>query len=736
MCRALFAVQYLITAARRAKLPGADALEVVPGLSLADAWTHVAERTKTSVSDLAGHVAAVSRVKVADLSAGEPKALKLLPEKLARRYGVFPLRETDRAITVATADPSDLAVEQAVSFAAGRAVTFEVAPPAAIQDMLNSSYAAPADSSGFAGLVGAHDAAELADAVRVVDQMEPEAIAEKEAEAAPVVKLANLLLRDGIVQGASDIHIEPGAKGQGVVRYRVDGVMREYMKIPMAALTRVVARIKVISKIDIADRLRPQDGRARVQVEGRTFDLRVSTVPTREAEKAVIRVLRPDTSRSLDDMGLPVRELTRIKQLLSYREGIVVVTGPTGSGKTTTLYAAIKDLATGDTNITTVEDPVEYELPGITQIQVEPKRGVTFASALRAVLRQDPDVIFVGEIRDSETAQIAVQASMTGHLVLATLHTNDAASSVTRLADLGLDRPSIAATLRGALAQRLVRRLCKDCAVPATDPLTPEEAKLAEHFGVRPVKRPVGCPKCTGSGYRGRIPVVEVLASNAQFAEEIAAGATALALQRAAVAQGMRLLRETALERVKDGATSLQEVERIIGTGSAATESPATTMGGATTGATNGMAPATQARASTGAVQPEALRVLVVDDDPVERRLARAMLEQHGLAVTEAEDGEDGKARLTSGTERYALVILDLHMPRLSGEGLLGYMQTELRRSGVKIPPVIILTGSSVNEADTEARLMEEGADDYVRKPFDPSRFGARVKAALRRAAA
>jgi type II secretory ATPase GspE/PulE/Tfp pilus assembly ATPase PilB-like protein len=688
-------MMFLVNAARRAKLPGADSLIVLPGTSTPESWTEVSRATGTTPDALAAHVATALKLGVADLSAIEPKALRLLPEKLARRYHVIPLRETDRHITVATSNPDDLAVEQAVSFAAGRSVIFEIASPAAIAEALDATYAKPEDVNTMLDrVVGTMDS-ELADAVKIVDSMQPEEIAEREAESEPVVKLTSLILRDGIVNGASDIHIEPGQKGTGVVRFRVDGVMRHHLNLPLSALNRVVSRIKILAKLDIADRMRPQDGRARIQIESKTFDLRVSTVPTREAEKAVIRILRSDTARKLEDMGMAESELSRIKQLLSHKEGIVVVTGPTGSGKTTTLYAALKDLANGEVNVITVEDPVEYELPGITQIQVETKRGVTFASALRAVLRQDPDVIFVGEIRDSETAQIAVQAAMTGHLVLATLHTNDAASAVSRLSDLGLDRPSISATLRGALAQRLVRRLCAQCAVsvPAGEPLPDTEASLSARSGVRPVKHAVGCPSCGGTGYRGRLPVLEVFTTTPALAMAIARGATVMELQEAALAGGMRLLRQTALEKVAQGATTLSEVDRVVGIGEGS---------------------ATQ-------------RVLVVDDDPVQRKLAKVMLEQSGLQVTEADDGDKAQALFDSGNESFQLVVTDLCMPKMNGDLLLTHIR---QRHG---PPVIVLTGSEDGEA--EARLIELGADDYVRKPFDPPRFVARVKAALRRAA-
>jgi CheY-like chemotaxis protein len=319
-------------------------------------------------------------------------------------------------------------------------------------------------------------------------------------------------------------------------------------------------------------------------------------------------------------------------------------------------------------------------------------------------------VIFVGEIRDSETAQIAVQAAMTGHLVLATLHTNDATASVSRLADLGLDRPSISATLRGALAQRLVRRLCPQCAAPATLPLSEPDASLSARSGVTPTRRAVGCPSCGGSGYRGRVPVLEVFTTTPALAAAIAKGASVLELQHAAIEGGMRLLRQTALEKVAHGVTTLGEVDRVIGIGEGAKPEPTT--------------PARKPELPAG---PPGHRVLIVDDDPVQRALARAMLEQCGLVVTVADDGDKAQALFDSGKETYQLVVTDLCMPTMNGDALLTHIR---RKNG---PPVIVLTGSEDGAA--EARLIELGADDYVRKPYDPPRFIARVKAALRRAA-
>ena len=551
---------------------------------------------------------------------------------------------------------------------------------------------------------------ELADAVSVVEESKPETLAPIAVEAAPIVKLTNLVLRDAVVQRASDIHIEPG-EGYGVVRFRIDGVMRQHMQLQMSTLARVASRVKVLSRLDIADRMRPQDGRARLQIDGKLIDLRISTVPVRDAEKVVIRVLRPDGSNTLDDAGIAPTELARLRQLLGFREGIVLVTGPTGSGKTTTMYAALRELAAGDINIMTVEDPVEYQLPRISQIQADTKRGVTFASALRAILRQDPDVIFVGEIRDIETAEIAVQAAMTGHLVLATLHTNDAMSAVARLNDLGLERSALAATIRGSLAQRLTRRVCAECAQTI-------DGKLVA----------VGCARCANTGYYGRLPIHEVAVFTAEMSEMVAEGASASALQAAAVRAGMRTLRITAMERVALGQTTTTEIERVIGEAPHHQPSaPAAPVEPRASSAT--AAPRVTATTTTAAVAAATQAILVVDDDPIQRLLVRTTLERSGYRVSEATDGALALARLVGG-EECSLLLTDLNMTEMDGDALIRQLRLNPRTAAL---PIVVLTGSA--QDDRESELIEIGADDYIKKPVDPPRLLARVRAALRRVA-
>jgi type II secretory ATPase GspE/PulE/Tfp pilus assembly ATPase PilB-like protein/ActR/RegA family two-component response regulator len=689
---------WLVDVARRASLPDAARLDISSSTPIREAWSAVARVCRIGEPELAAVVANRFRLNVARLDAAEPRSLKLVPESVARRFGVLPLRETDRNIFVATSTPLDIDAEQAVAFAAGRTPVFEIASPVPIGDAIESLYS---PDRVVEALLGPADV-DLTDAVHLVDEPEADLVNSNELTTAPVVKLTNFILQEAVRERASDVHIEPAGTG-GIVRLRVDGVLRTQMQLPAAAFVRVISRIKVLGKLNIADRMRPQDGRARVRIENHSYDLRISTVPVREREKVVIRILDPEGSPMLDKLGLSEYELARIRQLIGFREGVVIVTGPTGSGKTTTMYGALRQLATGAINIMTVEDPVEYELQGITQIQVETKRDVTFASSLRAILRQDPDVVFVGEIRDSETAEIAVQASMTGHLVLATLHTNDAVGTIPRLIDLGLSPVSIAASFRGVVAQRLIRRACPYCreTIGPNDELNKHEKELAARYGVRPRVRAVGCKQCGSTGYRGRMALAEVLVATPTFLDAVAHASVPSVLQQVAVAGGMRPIREVALDAVRAAETTIDEVERVVG---------------------EVAAPPMVDKTVTDVPQ-----VLLVDDDPVIRRLARTLLEKIPVKVSEADDGPVALAMVEAGNE-FSLMILDLDMPSMRGHDVLVRLRSTAATAAL---PVIVLTSSEAR--DDEAALMDAGADDYIKKPIDPVRFVARVRAMLRR---
>ncbi|MDX1647876.1 MAG: ATPase, T2SS/T4P/T4SS family [Longimicrobiales bacterium] len=691
------AVHWLVRIAERAGHGADHRPDIRAGMAAAEAWSHVTREYGLSDEDLSELVADYFRLQVADLSAADPNAALLVPETMARKHRVFPIAEDDRYFVVATCDPTNVDAERALGFSTGRTLLFEVASPGSIQDAIDERYSPERAVESLLGGM-AHDVDE--DAVKLVEEMGPESITEDDASATPVVKLTNLIIRDAISMGASDIHIEPGRR-LGAVRYRVDGVLRKHMDLPMAALNRIISRVKVLARLDIADRLRPQDGKARVQVKTKGYDLRVSTIPAGGAEKCVIRILDSGSSLSLEDLEIPRQELVRLRNLMTNRDGIVVVTGPTGSGKTTTLYGALRELADGRVNIMTVEDPIEYELPGITQTQVQTKQGMTFASALRAMLRQDPDVILVGEIRDKETAVTAAQAAMTGHLVLTTVHANDAVSSVARLADVGLQYATIAQVLRGSIAQRLLRRVCVACAEPVRGQLTPDERRLTERHGMEPVVRAVGCTECGFTGYRGRLPANEVLVSGPRFQKAIEQRKGWATLMRVARQGGMRTLHEVGLDWVSMGRTTLVEVERVLGQGLDDEE---------------------------GELHTGPPRILLVDDDEDARLLMRSLLERDGYEVKEAEDGHKALDMLKEDQD-FQLIILDLAMPGLDGRQVLEQIRGSVETAAL---PVLIRTGTGTDEL--EAELLEAGADDYVEKSVDAARFMARVHAVIRRA--
>ncbi|MBW3535399.1 MAG: Flp pilus assembly complex ATPase component TadA [Gemmatimonadetes bacterium] len=691
-------VHWLIRIAERAGLEG-ESIDLAAGVSAPDAWAAVVRAYGLSDARLSELVADYFRLDVADFAHADPNAALLVPETMARRHHIFPLLENDRQMVVATCDPTDVEAERALGFSTGRSTVFEVASPQAIQEAIDGRFSPEKAVGSLLGTLEADMGLE-ADTVRLVEEMGPEAVSEDDVQATPVVKLTNLIIRDGIAQGASDIHIEPGRKG-GSVRYRVDGVLRKHMDLPMSALNRVISRIKILSKLDIADRLRPQDGKARVRIKNLGYDLRVSTLPAGGAEKCVIRILDSSASLTLDDLDLPAKELERMRSLLTNRDGIVVVTGPTGSGKTTTLYGALRELADGKVNIMTVEDPIEYDLPAITQTQVEAKQGLTFSTALRSILRQDPDVILVGEIRDRETAETAAQAAMTGHLVLATVHANDAVSAVARLADMGLQFSTIAQTLRGGLAQRLIRRVCAACAEPVRGMLTPDERRLTERHGMEPVVRAVGCPECGFTGYRGRLPVVEVLIAGPRFAQAVEQRKGWATLSRLAIQGGMRPMQQVVLEWVAQGKTTLVEVERVLGQ---------------------------QVEDEQGPREHGPPRILLVDDDEEARLFMRTLLEKEDFEVLEALDGEQA-LDILKGDPDFSLIILDLQMPGLDGREVLHQIRNAVDTGAL---PVLIRTGTGSDRM--EAELLDAGADDYLDKSVDPGRFLARVKAILRRA--
>lgn len=480
-----------------------------------------------------------------------------VPYHFAKRHGVIVARELDGRIEVWARPEVPGAVFAEVQRALRQPVWVQELTNEAFDAALNRAYERGA--SDALNIVGDLDSdlnlAELAqDLPRVADLMESE-------DDAPIVRLLNALLTQAVREGASDIHIE-AFESRSVVRLRVDGVLRDVLEPPQAVHGVIVSRIKIMARLDIAEKRQPQDGRIMLRLAGRPVDVRVSSLPTAHGERMVMRLLDKQAGKlNLTSLGMPKELLDSLDHLVHQPHGILLVTGPTGSGKTTTLYAALGQLDTNRLNIMTVEDPIEYDLDGIGQTQVNARIDLNFARALRAILRQDPDVIMIGEIRDLETAQIAVQASLTGHLVLATLHTNDAAGAVTRLVDMGVEPFLVASSMLGVLAQRLVRKLCQHCRMPHSPDTA--ECKL---LGVEPFAQlyvPAGCEKCGFTGYQGRTGIFELLKVDDRLRSLIHDQAAESALREHAAAHGMSTLRDDGLRWVREGKTNIEEVLRV-----------------------------------------------------------------------------------------------------------------------------------------------------------------------------
>jgi type IV pilus assembly protein PilB len=505
----------------------------------------------------------------------DPSVVKLIPVETAQKYQILPLSRVGSTLTIAMIDPTNVFAMDDIKFMTGFNIEPVVASETAIREAIDKYY----------GSTHAIELKKVMEDIAIIDQKlegdetslelastEEEAIdlegLEQAAEEAPIIKLVNLILSSSLKRGASDIHIEPYEK-EFRVRFRIDGVLYNIMNPPLKLKDAITSRIKIMSKLDISEKRLPQDGRIKIKMknEGKIKDLdfRVSVLPTLYGEKVVLRLLDKDNLMlDMTRLGFESESLKKFQNAILKPYGMVLVTGPTGSGKTNTLYSSISQLNKVDTNILTAEDPVEFNLPGINQVQMKEQIGLNFAAALRSFLRQDPNIILVGEIRDFETAEIAIKAALTGHLVLSTLHTNDAPSTISRLMNMGIEPFLVATSVHLICAQRLIRRICKDCKEEIS---TPPQTLMDAGFSPTEAKKLVtyrgkGCPTCNGTGYKGRVGLYEVMEINDDLRELILIGASSLELKKKSIEHGMITLRASGLQKLREGVTTLEEVLR------------------------------------------------------------------------------------------------------------------------------------------------------------------------------
>ncbi len=667
---------------------------------------------------------------------------ELLPKEFCRKRMVVPLSLRGNSLRLALADPLDFSTIQDVMFRTSREVVAVVATQTAILALLDRFHSVAEETQETYKLLASVKPEGEVEAVAETEYelVDPIKI-EKDTKLPPVVRLANLILSGAAKEGASDIHIEPKEKFLQV-RQRVDGLLQEVFKIPKHLQDPTISRLKIISGMDISERRRPQDGRSQLRYEGKRIDLRVSTLPTQFGEKMVIRLL--DQSRAqmtMDELDFTPENLRVLQSLLSRPQGMILFTGPTGSGKSSTIYTSLNWIKSTTSNIITIEDPIEYQLDGVNQTQINTKAGITFAAGLRSILRQDPNIILVGEIRDQETAGIALEAAQTGHLLLSTLHTNDAPGTISRLFDLGIEPFLVASSLIGILAQRLVRRACPSCSVPQFP--SPEAIEKVGGLARLPADAKWvagrGCEQCRKSGYKGRAAVHELLQVTDELRELITRRSPEHEIRKAARIAGMCTLIEDGIAKAARGLTTLEAVLNVVSPDDAVAQMDKVM----STAPQNHVSTASEEELetenasgqtfaqNTGARQSEEKnkdkdRVLVVEDCRTIASVVKYFLELEGFEVLLAKDGLIGLK--TAKEDRPKIIVTDLNMP-----GMDGIAMVEALRADSQTRDIAILMLTSEDSVDSETRALTVGADDYILKPVEPRRLAARVKALLAR---
>jgi type IV pilus assembly protein PilB len=657
-------------------------------------------------------------IDISDLEVDEG-LLQICSQQLCLDYEFIPVKQNETDIVIATANPLDVVMLDTLAFKLGNRINPVFSRPDLIHRKIAEMYQ-NSDAVFDAAMEGLDDGHMLAQATDGPSEVANLDELKRGAEESPVIKLVNGIIVQAMKIGSSDIHVEAGER-QSVVRLRVDGRLRPILHFPNKIHPLVVSRIKIMSKLDISNSRTPQDGRSRIKLKGKSFDMRISTLPSMHGEKVVMRILdKGGLTLDLDVLCFESTAYKRIRECIALPTGAVLVTGPTGSGKTTTLYSFLHHIRGEEMNMITVEDPVEFQIEGINQVQVNPKSGMTFASALRSILRQDPDVVMVGEIRDRETAEIAMHAAQTGHLVLSTLHTNDAPSTITRLLDMGIEASMLASSLNLIVAQRLVRRLCPECKQEARP-----DAELIKRFDIPDeiiFYEKKGCKACMDIGYKGRLSVHEVLFVNDRIRRLIVHGASDNELKQFAREDDMFTLFEDGISKALSGLTSIEEVMRICSLPEHFSlrehlDENQQLM-------SLGAAQRVRDMAQIQQVTTDQQTILVVDDSSTVRSLVEFILDADGYKVLQAEDGQQAWNILQR--IKPSLVLSDCEMPNMSGIELLTRMREQVRFNDV---PIILLTARKGEE--DEVLGLSAGADDYIGKPVEPLRLQARIKRTL-----
>lgn len=648
------------------------------------------------------------------------EVISMVPQDMAESYLLIPVKVIEKQLVVAMSNPLDFYVLDDLRFITQMNIFVTIAPQGDIISAINKFYPRRSIDRNFG----------FTDDIEVVGHVD-----EKErnvqdlinlTEQPPVVRFTNNILADAIKLKASDIHIEP-QKESVIIRYRIDGIMREIMQIDKQVHLSLVSRIKILANMDISIRRKPQDGKAQVRLEDSRYDLRVSTIPASYGEKVTIRILNPDAGGvSIELIGFSEKDLKHFEEVIARPQGIILITGPTGSGKSSTLYTVLKKLNSPRVNIVTVEDPVEFDIAGINQVQINPRAGVTFADGLRSILRQDPDIVMVGEIRDSETAKIAFQAAQTGHLVFSTLHTNDAPSAVTRLLDMGVDSFVMADSLLAVVGQRLVRKICPKC--KTSDALTPQIfeqlAPIIKPDRTKKFWKGAGCESCQYSGYSGRLGLFELLMMTPSIKEILTKDISAVAIKKIAEREGYTTLSMDGINKALQGLTSIDEVFRVAPPeyDDYSQDSLDKAIQNRLSTESTLVEPGTQSPLSS--IRPE--KILIVDDNPVVIKILKNIMESKNYLTVTATSGID--ALKIAYQEKPDLIITDYIMPEMDGMALILKLKSQL---ATRFIPVIMLT--SKDEVESEVEVLSAGADDYLTKPVNPKKLIARVNRQLKK---